>query len=190
MKSETQGLINNTTDHPSGGYPQGVVVENIDTLMAKTAIEDAHSYLGHPVIIRRRIRPEDNLPRCPDCYDEVYDQSRNENCPNCWGTTFEGGYFPPERSIAIFRELQERLELTRNGIVRVLVPQVTMPAEPKVREGDLIVRVDKSGKEKDRFWIKDVESIEFAPDYECVGQRFSVTKIQYGDPGWNIPLEE
>jgi hypothetical protein len=189
MKSETQGVIFNTSDLPSGGYPQGVVLHDIDALMAKSAVEDAHLYLGHEVIIRRRIRPEDGVDRCPVCYDPVYDQSNNENCPNCWGTTFDGGFFPPEKSRAIFAELSERIELTKNGLVRVVTPRVTMPPTPKVREGDLLVRIGKDGKEKDRFWIKEVEIIEIAPSYEVVGQRFGVTKIQYGDPGYDIPLE-
>lgn len=194
MRSETHGIILNTSDAPSGGYPQGIIVPDIDSLIGSQIIEDAHSYLGHWAAIRRKIRPDDGIERCPDCYDEVYEQSTNPRCTTCWGTTFVGGYFPTEITKAIFHSMNERIELTKTGLVRIVVPQVTIGSSPIVKEGDVIARiayneiagiVESVG---DRYWIREIEKIEIAPSYDLAGQKFQITELQYNDPIWNLPI--
>lgn len=190
MKSETQGAIDNTSDYPSGGYPQGVIVPDIDVLMARQAIEDANSYLGHDVAIRRKIRPEDGIERCPDCFDEVMDQAGDPRCTTCWGTTYVGGYYETELTKAIFREVRELIELTKSGVIRVIKPDVSMGYDPRVKDWDLIARVVLTDGEvtavKDAFYINEVRYIEMAPSYELVGQRFSVARMEISDPLNNI----
>jgi len=194
MRSETHGMILNTSDYPSGGQPQGIVVPTIDTQLGQQAIEDAHSYTGTWVAIRRKIRPEDGVARCSTCYDDVHEQSINPACTDCWGTTYENGYFPTQITKAIFHSMRENIELTKTGLVRVLVPEVSIGPNPAVKDGDLIVRINYNVDNgqiistSERFWIKDVQKIEIAPDYNVIGQRFSVTEVQYGDPIWNLPI--
>jgi len=194
MLSETHGVVANTSDHPSGGYPQGIVMVGVDSLLAEQAVDDAHENLGHWVAIRRKIRPEDGVARCSVCYDDIHGSSDNPACTTCWGTTFEGGYYTTQITRAIFRNMRENIELTRTGVVRVLVPEVTIGSDPNVKDGDLMVRIEYNRNtgvitdEKERYWIRDVQNVELAPDYERVGQRFSVTQIQFGDPALDIPL--
>ncbi len=194
MLSETHGIIDNTSDYPSGGYPQGIVHDDIDFYLASEAVDDAHSYLGHWVAIRKRMLPEDGEERCSTCYDPVFKGATDENCPECWGTSYSGGYYDTVIKKAIFRNLREQIELKKDGWIRILVPEITIGPEPILREWDLIVRITYNAntgeitETGDRYWVKDVQKIEIAPGYQLIGQRFSVTKLQYNDPIWNLPI--
>ena len=59
-------------------------------------VQDANQIVGERVIAFEMWNSQNapaDLPRCPDCYDDVYDQSDGTGgqCPRCFGTTYLGG---------------------------------------------------------------------------------------------------
>lgn len=104
---------------------------------------------------------QDNLVgRCPTCYESqgviatVYGQSDQYKCPDCFGTTFEGGFKALIVRPAIFSDSDEGETKSGRGVVH---PQdLTIESTPdfRIRTGDYCFRV--SGE---RYFMRVPERI-------------------------------
>ncbi len=104
---------------------------------------------------------QDNLVgRCPTCYEsqgqiaQVYGQSDEYKCPDCFGTTFEGGFKALIVRPAIFSDSDEGETKSGRGIVH---PQdLTIESTPdfRIRTGDYCFRVTG-----DRYYMRVPERI-------------------------------
>lgn len=103
----------------------------------------------------------DNLVgRCPTCYESqgriasVYGQSDEYKCPDCFGTTFEGGFKALIVRPAIFSDSDESESKVARGVVH---PQdLTIESTPdfRIRTGDYCFRVNG-----DRYYMRVPERI-------------------------------
>lgn len=103
----------------------------------------------------------DNLVgRCPTCYESqgrianVYGQADEYKCPDCFGTTFEGGFKALIVRPAIFSDSDEGETRDRRGVVH---PQdLTIESTPdfRIRTGDYCFRVNG-----DRYYMRVPERI-------------------------------
>lgn len=86
--------------------------------------------------------------RCPTCYisagpvAEVYGQSTKEKCPDCFGTTFEGGYRAKIVRPSLW-DVNEEIEVKRDrGEVVVSDSSIQTTSDFRLHNGDFIFRGD------------------------------------------------
>lgn len=85
------------------------------------------------------------VARCPECftasrYAAAYKQPDKNKCPNCYGTTFEGGFRAIIVRPAIFSDSDENQQYQQRGVVAQ--DQLDMESTPdfRVRTGDYCFR--------------------------------------------------
>lgn len=97
----------------------------------------------------------DNLvARCQRCYSDtggvgeriaaVYDQPTINKCPDCYGTTFEGGFRARIIRPAIFADVDETERPASRGTMHPATTSVESTTDFRMREGDFIIRADNT----------------------------------------------
>lgn len=88
------------------------------------------------------------VERCPVCYGaygviaESYGQPARRNCPQCFGTSFDGGYRAKIVRPSLWdHNEKDRRENTR-GEITVATASVQTTADFQMRTGDYIIRAD------------------------------------------------
>lgn len=94
------------------------------------------------------------VQRCRTCYNSndpianriaaVYNQPHINKCPDCFGTTFEGGFRARIVRPAIFTDTDETERLDRRGSVHPDDMNVETTWDFRVRAGDYLLRADGS----------------------------------------------
>lgn len=79
--------------------------------------------------------------KCPNCYDARKGVSINSNCPQCYGTTFTGGYYRIDGiRVRVYSE-QEMLQPDKYGLQVKYNPIVRIAGStPPIEKGDLFLR--------------------------------------------------
>lgn len=86
--------------------------------------------------------------RCTVCYiaagriAEAYGQSTRNKCPNCFGTTFEGGYKALIVRPTIWGDTDEDEKHDRRGVVTPNDVQVETTPDFRLRQMDYVFRID------------------------------------------------
>lgn len=86
------------------------------------------------------------VQRCPTCFlsrgktAEAYGQSDRTNCPNCFGTTFEGGYKALIVRPTIFSDSDESEQRNARGVVNPQDLNLESTTDFRVRTGDYVFR--------------------------------------------------
>jgi hypothetical protein len=126
--------------------------------------EESLQWYGERCVVRLLWRAEDAanglVTYCIDCQDspnpanpnqsvqkrasKVYRQSGNSYCPTCYGTTFTGGFQPMVYHIYMLAadspEVRQKLS---TGQFWKENPQVQFSHTPKIRQGDLVIRISQ-----------------------------------------------
>jgi hypothetical protein len=110
----------------------------------------------------------DLVERCPTCYEsqgavaDVYGQSNEYKCPDCFGTTFEGGFKALIIRPAIFSDTDEGETKLARGIVHPNDLSIESTPDFRIRTGDYCFRSNG-----DRFYLRVPERVTlrtgFAP---------------------------
>ena len=118
-----------------------------EVLYTRKAVEDGMRLCGSTWLVRRMWTLQDLadglVKRCPGCWDEVNHQSKRPNdCPNCYGTTFDGGYRPLEmRRMVVNENGSDNTEYDNHGTREKFDVTVKMAVEPIYHDGDLLCEV-------------------------------------------------
>lgn len=122
--------------------------------------------------------------RCPICYDPVRQKSFKDHCNNCFGTTFDGGFFAP---IVIYVNTNPRIE-SHNKTEIITTEQRGVQAwcgaTPKVTPGDLLIEKER----KNQRFVVDVVSHTETRD-AIVHQNLQMTLLQGSHPFYLVPEE-
>lgn len=108
----------------------------------------------------------DLVDRCPTCYEsqgdvaEVYAQPDEYKCPDCFGTTFEGGFKALIIRPAIFSDSDEGETRHSRGVVHPNDLTIESTPDFRIRTGDYCFR--SSG---DRFYLRVPERITLRTGY-------------------------
>lgn len=120
--------------------------------------------------------------RCPTCYlgagevAEAYGQSTNRNCPDCFGTTFEGGYKARIVRPSIWEDTGEaHVEGRRGEVVTDTATSIEAPADFLLRTGDYIFRADGT-----RWQMATMSKTDLAVGFETRGDRRSAIAFNFG----------
>jgi hypothetical protein len=92
--------------------------------------------------------------RCTRCYGttgtiqqrvaNVYNQPTQNECPDCYGTTFEGGIRAKIVRPTIWADQDEKEKLAQRGVVHPERVSVESTWDFRMRQGDFILRADGS----------------------------------------------
>jgi hypothetical protein len=94
------------------------------------------------------------VARCMRCYgttgsvedrkSRVYNQPTINRCPDCFGTTFEGGFRARIVRPALWADNDEAEKLDRKGVVHPETVNLESTWDFRMRQGDYIIRADGS----------------------------------------------
>jgi hypothetical protein len=139
--------------------PQGWAIEQ-----ERRRHNEALWYVGENTMFVLMWHLEDFLAnlvgRCPTCYESqgriasVYGQADEYKCPDCFGTTFEGGYKALIVRPAIFSDSDETETLHSRGLVKPEDLTIESTPDFRIRTGDYCFRVNG-----DRYYMRVPERI-------------------------------
>lgn len=98
--------------------------------------------------------------RCPTCYEsagevaDVYGQPSKNKCPDCFGTSFEGGFKAIIVRPAIFSDSDESENLTKRGLVHPQKLSIDSTPDFRIRTGDYCFRATG-----ERYYLRAPERV-------------------------------
>lgn len=118
-----------------------------------------------------------------ECYDDVREKSRKPNCTNCYGTKFDGGYYPPiEIHVNYMSAPMTPETLTMTGTAIEETPMQLWTSDfPVIRPGDIIVLEDGS-RNKVITWSNTDKG------QQTLRQIIQIQKIPYSDVIYKFPV--
>jgi len=182
---------------------------------------EALQWYGEQIVVRQLWRAEDAalglVGYCQQCQDSpnptspnssiqsrvgnVYRQTGNSYCPNCYGTTFNGGFKPT--CYHLYMLAADTPEVRANlstGQYWKDNPSVQLSWYPEIRVGDLIVRVtswngDSPAATGDRFIAStvNVQTIRTGPGIsydttKIVNQFTNIENLPPSHPYYSVPI--
>jgi hypothetical protein len=140
-------------------------------------------------------------PRCPECYDDLYQAGEKNDCPTCYGTTFLGGIKDVHRAWAIFTDAADQEDHTKRGVWHPIKRNVHTEYTPDIMEHDFIVRVtswstDYRPQGVEGIYVCDVVTNESLRTgnrpgqitLDAVGQRADVERLSEQMPIYRYPI--
>lgn len=118
--------------------------------------------------------------RCTLCYDPLTRASTLSHCPQCFGTSWIGGYYPPIPTQGRLSPASIQTSLTNEGLSDVSTVQFVLLNYPKVEADDLIVEPLSS-----RIWLVKI----LAPTElkrVMVHQRINCSELPRSDPEYEL----
>lgn len=116
-------------------------------------------------------------PRCPVCYDDIYNSSGRANCPECYGTGFERGYKGKFRSWAMLGSKDVSEDIKKHGEYSPSAGQVNFEGLPQLRENDIFARV--------RSWSQDHRPLDVEGIYRI--DQVKVDSLRTGNVFGQLP---
>jgi len=182
---------------------------------------EALEWFGEKIIVRQLWRAEDAriglVGYCQECQDsvdptnpnssvqsrvsQVYKQSGNSFCPNCFGTTFNGGFKPICYHLYMLAAdaAQIRANVSTGQYWRDN-PTIQLSWFPELRTGDIVARVEEWEDEiplaiADIFQVStvNVQTIRTGPGIsydttKIVNQFTTLENLPVTHPYYNVPL--
>lgn len=184
--------------------PRIELVEPYAVRLARQSIRDSLMSHGEECILLHmyHVNEVDGIvPRCPNCYDDVYEQGSEYNCPQCYGTTFDGGVKDVYRAWAIFTDAQDSENLTDKGIWHPRDASVHTEHIPDLWQRDFVVRVNQWSLDHRPLSIEGVYVFKQVTNetlrtgnrhgqtwFDNIGQRADVQWISTSMPIYNYPF--
>lgn len=122
-------------------------------------------------------------PRCKKCFDKYTKESVRENCPTCWGTGFDPGYFAPVVTLARRGTAPVTSSISSQGKTDIANAHVTMLDVPRVEEDDVLVFL----RDNKRFLVKQVLPTELQT--VTIHQKLMVSELSRSSPEYKIPVD-
>lgn len=142
----------------------------------------------------------DRVERCHVCYasggkqervNRAYGQPIRNNCPNCFGTTFEGGYRARIVRPTLWADDNPEVEQTKQGVVDRNNLSVESTSDFTVHEGDYVFRSDgtrwRVAKQGDTVYLR-TGFAQPSDAYDAVS--LNVSSVEQEDDSsivWKIP---
>lgn len=98
--------------------------------------------------------------RCPTCFEsqgiiaEVYGQPNENKCPDCFGTTFEGGFKALIVRPAIFSDSDQSESISRRGVVHPQQLSIDSTPDFRIQTGDYCFRATG-----ERYYLRAPERV-------------------------------
>ena len=125
------------------------------------------------------VQDDPNYPRCPVCWDDVYKQASKFDCPNCYGTTFDGGVKDIYRAWGLFTDSNDEETFGKRGMWHPIASSVQTEHVPDLWQRDFVVRVAR--------WSADhrIEEIDAIYVFKGVTNESLRTGAMIGQTGYD-----
>lgn len=120
--------------------------------------------------------------RCPTCFDQIKMRSKLANCPECYGTSFQGGYYGQINIFVDVSPSPKVVEVSTSGRMNPRGSVMWIANFPSARPGDVIV------EKGNRRWKVDRVNNAQHKRY-TVQQYLNVHEVDRGDPEFLIPAD-
>jgi hypothetical protein len=141
-------------------------------------------------------------PRC-SCYDPDYNQQDEFKCPDCYGTTYQGGVKAFCRAWAIVGDAQNQEDFSRQGVWNKERVTAQLEITPTTMTNDYIIRVQQWSETNvplvlgDRYILEDVgvRSVRTGarfgqvPRQDFFGQKTYMSKVDPNHPIQLYPID-
>ncbi len=136
-----------TVEHPPN-------LEAIE-LIRRTKLSLENARYGNGVLCSVYIRKESGQ-RCRECFDEIKRRSTKSNCINCFGTSYDGGFYLPINAHINFSPDAKSMGIIDSGNAVNSANRAMMGNYPKLKPGDLV-----ADARLNRIWqVGDTNQIE------------------------------
>lgn len=121
------------------------------------------------------------VARCPTCYEsygktaEAYGQSAVQDCPDCFGTTFEGGYKARIVRPALWDFNEEDYREAVRGLTVVATATIQSTSDFRLRTGDHVFRADGT-----RWLMRTVSTNHLRTGFEMPNRDRTALGYNYG----------
>jgi hypothetical protein len=121
------------------------------------------------------------VDRCPRCYEaygktaEAYGQPAQERCPECFGTTFEGGWKARIVRPSLWDYNEEEDRQHARGEVEVATATVQSTSDFRLRTGDHLFRGDGT-----RWMMRTVSTNNLRTGFQIPSRQRSALGFNYG----------
>jgi hypothetical protein len=118
------------------------------------------------------------VARCARCYvaagkiGEVYKQPTKNRCPECFGTTYEGGFKARIVRPAIFADTDEEETVDRRGVIHRQNVSIESTSDFRIRAGDFCFRADGT-----RWWLRGATTVRLRSGFGYPSQEDSALNI-------------
>jgi hypothetical protein len=118
--------------------------ENYAVRFARQSVNDSLMSHGEEVVVLTAYHVNLDYatrPRCPVCFDDMYQAGAENDCDQCYGTTFQGGVKQAARVWAIFTDAQDKEDHSKHGVWHPIARELHIEPFPDIMEHDWIARV-------------------------------------------------
>lgn len=119
--------------------------------------------------------------RCPHCYDSVQGQRVTDYCPNCFGTSFLGGYLHPIECFISIDPSGSGTQVSQSVNLQANNTTARMACSPTLKQDDLIVE-----KEGHRWRVMRTSTAEF--ERATIRQFLDLEEVLPTDIDMTVPL--
>lgn len=122
------------------------LVEPYSIRLARESIRDSLRSHGEECVLLHMHHvneAQDVVPRCPDCYDDVYKQGERYDCSRCYGTTFDGGIAQAYRAWGLFTDAQDAETFGKRGMWHPIASSIQTEHLPDLWQRDYVIRVGR-----------------------------------------------
>lgn len=121
-------------------------------------------------------------PRCAACWDNIKKRINRSNCSECYGTSFQGGYFDQINVFIDINPSPNLVQLANFGKIEVNTTVLFMSNFPTAKPNDLIVEPTNR-----RWRVVQVNSVTHKR--YTVQQYLQVEEIEKSDPEFLLPVD-
>ena len=176
------------------------LVEQYSVNLLRECNRNAMQWFGEEAILLQAFHPGDADAVACNCRDDIYNQAP-ANCPDCYGTTFQGGIRQAARVWTLFSDTRKPEQYAERGTWQLDSRELQTEALPMVVEHDFVVRVSSWG---DNHTVNEVygyyavqavtrDSLRTGNRFgqqlaDVVGQRVTVTELSPTMPICSYPI--
>jgi hypothetical protein len=123
------------------------------------------------------------VTRCSRCYGQtvnsrvanVYNQAAEERCPQCFGTTFEGGFKALIVRQSLWTFSEDNDTIGRRGIIEQATAAIQSTSDFQMRTGDHVVRGDGT-----RWTIQSLTAPHLRTGFQTPTNTGNIVAFNYG----------
>lgn len=180
------------------------LVEDYSVTQLRRFVRESMMYHGEEAILLAMYHvnaDEGTVPRCPQCYDDIYSGSDYATCTTCYGTTFQGGVKFATRVWSIFSDKAASEKYGPNGVWAPDDREIQCEPFPELIEHDFVVRVRTWGANHTPTEIEGYYGISQVTrdslrtgnrfgqwPWDVVGQRAKISELQSNSVIYQYPV--
>lgn len=125
------------------------LIEPYHITQTRKDVRDAMMMTGEMCILLQCYHPSNDpdAARCQVCYNAVYKQAKEYDCPHCYGTTYEIGIKEAARVWGVFTQDDNDEPVTKHGVWDSNQRTAQFEAYPLLTQRDYVVRVSRWSKD-------------------------------------------